>query len=181
MSEALRLKVRPSGRARTADANPPKTTLPSQARRQTRDRLAVMTTAPTASRAAHPAIVGALWALATLWAGVIFAFSAQPGNRIPGRFSEVGHLGEYFVFGALLCAALRASGQRKNAAAIAVIVASIYGMTDEFHQHFVFMRTPDVVDWALDTLGASLGATVTTLMTRRLAGRGRARTDPADQ
>lgn len=99
----------------------------------------------------------ALWALVAAWAGVIFWWSSKPGSQIPGRFAEAGHLGEYFVFGALLYLALRFDLEPWRAAAIAVIVASGYGVSDEFHQHFVVMRTPDVVDWGADTLGASLG------------------------
>jgi VanZ family protein len=91
------------------------------------------------------------------WAGVLFWFSAKPGSQIPGGYSEIGHLGEYFVFGALLYAALRCDLDRARAASIAVIAASVYGMTDEFHQHFVAMRTPDIVDWGVDTVGATLG------------------------
>jgi VanZ family protein len=92
-----------------------------------------------------------------LWAGVIFWFSTKPGTQIPGRFSEIGHFGEYFIFGLLLYAALRASGLGARAASIALIAASLYGITDEFHQHFVYMRTPDVTDWGVDTIGAACG------------------------
>ena len=69
-----------------------------------------------------------------------------------------GHLGEYFVLGALLYVALRVDLEPRRALILAVALASGYGMTDEFHQRFVPMRTPDVADWAIDTLGASLGA-----------------------
>jgi VanZ family protein len=102
-----------------------------------------------------------LWVLCVVWAGVIFWFSAKTGSQIPGRFAELGHFGEYFIFGGLLYAALRASGQRAHAASIALIVASLYGVTDEIHQHFVPTRTPDVVDWGVDTLGAACGIIVT--------------------
>jgi len=98
-----------------------------------------------------------LWLLCALWAGVIFWFSTKPGTQIPGRFSEIGHFGECFIFGLLLYAALRASGVGARAASIALIAASLYGITDEFHQHFVYMRTPDVTDWGVDTIGAACG------------------------
>lgn len=97
------------------------------------------------------------------WAGVIFGFSSLPGSAIPGHYSELGHLGEYAIFGALLYFALRTRVGQGRAIALAVIIASAYGMTDEFHQRFVYMRTPDVADWALDTLGALAGATVSAL------------------
>jgi VanZ family protein len=99
------------------------------------------------------------WVATLAWAGVIFRFSAIPGSNIPGGFAEIGHLGEYAVFGALLYAALRIDLDRREALSAAIVIASVYGVSDEFHQHFVVMRTPDVVDWATDTIGALAGAT----------------------
>jgi VanZ family protein len=40
---------------------------------------------------------------------------------------------------------------------IALLIASAYAVTDEYHQSFVPMRVPDPADWALDTLGALAG------------------------
>jgi len=98
------------------------------------------------------------WVAVTLWAAAIFTVSARPGSTLPGGFSVQGHLGEYFVLGALLFWALSARRPEWDAVVLAVILASLYGVTDEVHQHFVAMRTPDVTDWGLDTLGAFLGA-----------------------
>jgi len=102
----------------------------------------------------------ALWTSVALWASVIFWFSSKPGSQIPGQFSEAGHFGEYFIFGLLLYVALRCDLDPSRAAAIAIITASCYGITDEFHQHFVVMRTPDVVDWAVDTVGGACGTLI---------------------
>jgi VanZ family protein len=123
-------------------------------------------------------VVVALWALCAVWAGVIFWFSSRTGSQIPGRYSEIGHLGEYAIFGTLLYGALRASGVRRGAILVAVAVASIYGITDEFHQHFVPQRTPDPVDWATDTFGAAAGATLTQLTERINARMSRVRPEP---
>ena len=98
------------------------------------------------------------WLPAIVWAGVIFYGSSRPGSTLPGGYSIEGHLGEYFVFGALLVSALSPPRTTGRTVAIAVIIASLYGMTDEFHQHFVVQRTPDVVDWGFDTIGALVGA-----------------------
>lgn len=49
----------------------------------------------------------------------------------------------------------------------AVVLASLYGVTDEFHQSFVPGRMPDPADWLTDTCGAALGAAVVTLVERR--------------
>jgi VanZ family protein len=108
---------------------------------------------------------------------VIFGFSSVPGSNIPGGYSQYGHLGEYFVLGLLLTLALRPGRSPRAAFLLAVVIASAYGVTDEFHQRFVFMRTPDVVDWMLDTVGAFVAAAAATLLLR-WRGRSRRETDP---
>jgi VanZ family protein len=101
----------------------------------------------------------AFWGLAVAWAGAIFWLSSLPGSQLPGRFPpEVGHFGAYFILAALLYAALRANGRQGRAILLAIVIASVYGISDEFHQSFVPMRTPDVADWVMDTFGASCGA-----------------------
>lgn len=116
----------------------------------------------------------ALWTSATVWAGVIFMVSAVPGSKLPGRIPpEVGHLGEYFVLGALLYLALRVDLSPGKALAFAVVIASAYGITDEFHQRFVVLRTPDVYDWVIDTIGAVAGASAALLVLRARADRQR--------
>ena len=93
-----------------------------------------------------------------LWACVIFYASSRPGSTLPGGYSIQGHLTEYFILGALLTFALAPGRRTGRAVAVAILIASVYGMTDECHQHFVVQRTPDVVDWGLDTVGAVAGA-----------------------
>lgn len=104
------------------------------------------------------------WLPSLLWACVIFYASSRPGSTLPGGYSVQGHLGEYFIFGALLALALVQARPLKQAVVIAVVIASVYGITDEFHQHFVAQRTPDVVDWGLDTIGAVAGALCATIL-----------------
>ena len=108
----------------------------------------------------------ASWLLVAAWAGVIFWFSTKPGSQIPSGYSDQGHLGEYLIFGVLLYTAVRTDLTRSQAFSIAIVAASLYGMTDEFHQHFVVMRTPDVVDWGVDTIGATLGTLLALAVTR---------------
>jgi VanZ family protein len=142
-----------------------------------RDNTSGPSTATRSSSRATPIAV-ALWLCAAGWAGVIFWFSSKPGSQIPGQYSEVGHLGEYFVFAMLLYWALRASGQRRYAAAVAIAVASLYGVTDEFHQRFVPMRTPDVADWGMDTVGATTGALISLAAAAVSRRAGRASSSP---
>jgi VanZ family protein len=98
------------------------------------------------------------WGLAVAWAGVIFWLSSQPGSQLPGRIPpELGHFGAYFILAALLYAALRADAGHGRAILLAIALASVYGISDEFHQSFVPTRTPDVADWVMDTFGATCG------------------------
>ena len=98
----------------------------------------------------------ARWLPAALWAGVIFAGSSVPGTSIPGGYSVYGHLGEYFVLGALTLWAVRR--EDRGAVMLAIALCALYGASDEFHQAFVPFRVPDPVDWLTDVVGAAAGA-----------------------
>ena len=96
------------------------------------------------------------WLPAALWACVIFAGSSLNGSLIPSQLSVYGHVSEYLVLGALVMFAERHRGLGR-AAIIAVLVCAAYGASDEFHQAFVPLRTPDPIDWITDVAGASAG------------------------
>lgn len=121
------------------------------------DLESIVTRIPTALR----------WAAPILWMAVLFGFSSLPGSSVPGRFASLGHLMMYTILGMLLWIALYQPGRTGNALAIAIIIASLYGISDEFHQSFVPGRTPDVVDWGVDTLGALLGASLAFVVVRK--------------
>jgi VanZ family protein len=99
------------------------------------------------------------WGPAVAQMLVIFAASSIPNlTSLPGGLSDhAGHFIGYAILGAL---ALRAvAGGRwdhvtLSAAWRAWALTAVYGATDEFHQRFVLGRTPDVVDWVADALGA---------------------------
>jgi len=108
------------------------------------------------------------WAVSLAWMAVIFGLSSLPGSAIPGTGGMYAHFGMYAILGALLYLAFRhETPDTGRALALAVITASAYGVTDELHQAFVPGRVPDVVDWAVDTLGALAGAWLMLLVTRR--------------
>jgi hypothetical protein len=106
-----------------------------------------------------------------VWAAVLFWLSAQPGAAfepagtrvadIPGRNFFV-HGALYFVLGGLAWfwawAGLRIS--RCHALAVAVGLAVLYGVSDEWHQSFVPGRSPDALDVLADGLGAAVAGTV---------------------
>ena len=76
--------------------------------------------------------------------------------------SPIGHFCEFFVFGLALQNALTKTFGKRKAPAVAIIVlaivlASAYGATDEFHQLFVPGRSCDPADWLVDTIAATIG------------------------
>lgn len=73
--------------------------------------------------------------------------------------SVAGHFFAYAALGASLAVFLRWLGWSAVKALLAAIVlATIYGVTDEFHQSFVPNRQTDVEDLLVDFLGACAGA-----------------------
>ena len=85
---------------------------------------------------------------------------------IPGdSASVIAHFCEYLIFGALLINAFRSHMSLPRALFLAIICASLYGVTDEYHQLFVEGRYCDLMDWVVDTLGGSLGALLVFLIT----------------
>lgn len=107
-----------------------------------------------------------------LWMGVIFGLSSLPGSAVPGKFGTLGHFGLYLVLGSLYLLALPSAPPTGRALAIAVILASLYGISDEFHQSFTPGRVPDPVDWLVDTLGAIAGVVMITIIRSTAAKRG---------
>ncbi len=104
------------------------------------------------------------WFPPVAWAGVIFLFSSltvTPSTEIYWQdfiVKKTAHVVEYGIFAALLYRALRGSGVEKlNAALFAILIAVIYGATDEFHQSFTPGREPRVRDVVFDTIGAVAG------------------------
>ena len=65
------------------------------------------------------------------------------------------------LFRSLCCRAFRrAAGPAVagQAAVLAIVTASVYGLTDEVHQAFVPLREASWQDWLADTMGAVIGA-----------------------
>jgi VanZ family protein len=102
----------------------------------------------------------AAWLPAVAWAGLIFAFSAQPNLRfVPddGLDFLVRKAGHMAVFGILALLALRAVATTtawRRPWAWALALAVLYAITDELHQGFVAGRHPSPVDVGIDAVGA---------------------------
>jgi len=104
------------------------------------------------------------WLPPLLYMAVIFAVSAQPNPlpEITARVSDkVLHLVEYSGLAALLVRALTREGWGwRDAILAAIVMTSLYGASDEYHQAFVPNRNPAVSDWVADSLGALVGASI---------------------
>lgn len=108
------------------------------------------------------------WLPVVLYAGAIFYMSAQshPEDELPSLlFEEVSdkvlHAVEYGILAVLCYRAFRwAAGLSvaRQAIVLAIITASVYGITDEVHQLFVPFRESSWQDWVADTAGATIGA-----------------------
>jgi hypothetical protein len=103
------------------------------------------------------------WLPFFLWAIVIFSFSSNPTVKTSEihwqdfLIKKTAHVIEYFFFSLLLFRALRQSNIKgKKAVLLAIVVAFLYGMTDEFHQSFTPGREPKIRDILIDTGGAAL-------------------------
>ena len=104
-----------------------------------------------------------LWVPALVYmAGIFYVSSLSDPGSIPGGVSDKWiHAVEYAVLAVLLLLPL--SGGRSERltwprAAIAAVLASAYGATDELHQAFVPGRVASAGDLAADAAGAALGA-----------------------
>jgi len=108
------------------------------------------------------------WAPVVGYAGLIFFLSAQshPEEQLPsfllkGVSDKVLHAVEYAMLALLCYRAFRwAAGPvvARQAVVLAIVTASVFGLTDEVHQLFVPLRDASWQDWLADTVGATLAA-----------------------
>lgn len=103
--------------------------------------------------------------------------------------SPVGHFTEYLLLGAALANALRFTPWtifERNATAhpagmlgdfpnplVALILSSLYGVSDEFHQIFTPGRSCDPMDWLVDTCAAAIGAAIVWTLLKKHSSRPR--------
>jgi hypothetical protein len=103
------------------------------------------------------------WLPVILWAALIFHFSSGKipvASVIYWQDFAVKKTGHVLLFGALSILIYRAFRMnkvgRKKAAVWAVILATFYGATDEYHQMFTQGRESRVRDVFIDGSGAAL-------------------------
>ena len=103
------------------------------------------------------------WGLVFVYMAFIFYSSSQPGTGRPLPFphaDKLWHMGIYALLGVLVLNALVAGANRELRSGfcyIAVLVGSLYGVSDEIHQYFVPGRHADILDVLADIAGSCLG------------------------
>ena len=107
------------------------------------------------------------WVSALLWSALIFGLSSIPGRALPDlsgwwNADKFVHTGVYAVLGALCWFGARGTlppGRGPRAQVfVAFLCTTLYGVTDEAHQSFTPMRSPDAWDVLADAIGGLLGA-----------------------
>ena len=108
------------------------------------------------------------WTPVVGYAGLIFSLSSlsHPEEQLPsfllkGISDKVLHAVEYAMLALLCYRAFRwAAGPvvARQAVVLAIVTASVFGLTDEVHQLFVPLREASWQDWLADTVGATLAA-----------------------
>jgi len=104
-----------------------------------------------------------LWGPVILYAVIIFGLSsASDLPPLPPRITDkMAHIALYSGLGFLLARALAGGFGRSVppwVPPLVVLLALLYGVSDEIHQLFVPRRTFDYFDMVADAVGAGLGA-----------------------
>jgi VanZ family protein len=98
------------------------------------------------------------WLWPVLVAAVIFFASSQSEVAAPG-LPHIDKISHFSVYGLLATLVVRLRVGRR-AALLSILIVSLYGITDEWHQSFTPGRSVEVADWLADTLGAALAVTL---------------------
>src|SRR5665811_806698 len=113
------------------------------------------------------------WLPAIAWAGLIFAFSAQPNLRfapdegLDFLIRKAGHIGIFGILALLLWRAVATTTARRRPPAWALALTVLYAITDELHQGGVIGRHAAAVDVGIDATGALIAVVAAGLLRSR--------------
>ena len=101
-----------------------------------------------------------------IYCGLIFWLSHQP--TLPGTpgGDKVAHVIAYFIMGGLFYRAMALSSDwdKRKLILFAALAASLYGLSDEYHQSFIPGRFAMLDDVVADSIGSILGALCSSLL-----------------
>ena len=109
--------------------------------------------------------------MALTWMGLLFYLSHQPSLPTPSLFSGQDKIVHVLAYGGLAVmllgsCSLRAGHYSWRQIGASVVIASLYGASDELHQSFVPGRSPEIGDWVADTLGALIAVLLVAWLVR---------------
>ena len=124
--------------------------------------------------AGHPGVRLLSLVLALVWMAALYYLSDQPAIDAPMLFpgqDKLFHAIVYAVLGGLYLALFRPgpAGYAAQARWLALGLAVLYGISDEWHQSFVPGREPDVLDVLADGVGAAVGTLLLHLLVKRFS------------
>ncbi len=103
-----------------------------------------------------------LWGPVAAYMAVIFFVSSLSDPPLPANMSDKGaHWLGYVGLAGTIVRALAGGWPRRisvRIAAVAAVIATAYGVSDETHQMFVPGRSAELSDLAADAIGAAAGA-----------------------
>jgi|LGVF01.1.fsa_nt_gb VanZ family protein len=106
------------------------------------------------------------WLPAILMMGAIFFFSSLPAGRVPSfgewdlLIKKAGHASGYALLGLAYYFALPPRLSKGFRWILALFMAVLFALSDEFHQSFVQDRNSSIIDVGIDTIGAAIALTV---------------------
>ena len=111
------------------------------------------------------------WFPVIIYAIIIFWVSSQQQPfgieiKVIG-LDKILHVVEYAVLGFLFARAFAGASEKistRDLVLITFIIGTLYGLTDEFHQHFTPGRVVSILDLAADAIGSFLGAVAFTTL-----------------
>jgi VanZ family protein len=116
------------------------------------------------------------WGPAIAVMAIIFLASATPGSELPkfGAWDLTAKKGGHMFGYALLSAAYlhaisRGGGAKRRQYILAVLLATLYAATDEFHQLYIPGRTASPMDVGVDAIGSLIGLGLWCLLRTRAA------------
>ena len=111
------------------------------------------------------------WGPAVTWATVLFLLSAWSNPTLPAwvtAYDKLAHAGLYAVLGMALGYG-RHHDVSRPPHLLLLGLGGIYGATDEWHQAFVYGRTPGWGDWTADIIGVSIGYVLVLIILSRVS------------
>lgn len=96
--------------------------------------------------------------------------TSMPSSVVPSQASQIDkalHFSIYAILAFLLTRLTFETVPRWRAAALAVVIAVVFGALDEWHQSFIPGRSTELADWYADAAGTACGAVLGALGRRR--------------